>query len=31
MHVEDAVVTFVLVPPIRHAVSVLINVQTVDE
>ena len=31
MHVEDAVVTFVLVPPIGHAVSVLINVQTVDE
>ena len=31
MHVENTVVTFVLVPPIWHTVGVLVNVKTVDE
>ena len=29
--VEDTIVALVLVPPIRHPVGVLVNVQTVDE
>ena len=31
VHVEDAVVAFVLVPPVGHAVTVLVGVEAVDQ
>ena len=31
MDIENTVIAFVLIPPIRHAVGVLVDVQSVDE